>query len=79
VIGAFLDECTVKLAAASVKAGALYAALKDWCAENGHKAPNNKDFAAEITARGFDKTKRSHGYVYQGIGLRAEGEDWGQQ
>lgn len=72
VIGAFLDESTVKLPAASVKAAELYAAFKKWCEANGQKAANNNTFGEELKARGFERVDRNTGRVYRGIGLRAE-------
>jgi putative DNA primase/helicase len=72
VVGAFLDERTVRLAGTSVKAGALYAAFKSWCEDQGTRAVRGNDFAAELVGRGFRREERSAGRFYVGLGLRAE-------
>ncbi|MDB4988671.1 MAG: primase [Myxococcaceae bacterium] len=74
VIGQFLEEHTVRLPEASVKAGTLYAAFKKWCEDSGQRAANGKDFAAELIGRGFERAERSFGRIYKGIGLSAGGE-----
>lgn len=75
VIGEFLTERTVRLAGASVKAGDLYDDFQKWCQSSGQRAVNGKEFAAEITARGFERVERSAGRIYRGIGLRTAQED----
>ncbi len=75
VIGQFLEEKTVKLAQASVKAGELYSAFKEWCQAAGQRPVNGNDFAAEVTARGFGKVKRASGALYVGLGLSGVGSD----
>lgn len=75
VIGAFLEERTVRLKGAQVKAGALYTAFKAWCQENGQRETGGKDFSAEITGRGFERVERNTGRIYLGIGLRADDSD----
>ncbi len=79
VIGAFLDERTVKLPSLSAPAGNLYKAFRAWCDAQGQKAANGNDFAEELKGRGFDKVRRSSGYVYQGIGLQAESDAEGDR
>lgn len=74
-IGAFLEERTVRLASASVKAGALYAALKSWCEDTGARCPRGNDFAAELVGRGLVRVRSAGGYVYRGLGLRVDGEE----
>jgi putative DNA primase/helicase len=75
VIGQFLEECTVRLPAASAKAGALYEAFKSWCSSTGQRVVRGNDFAAEILARGFERVKRASGLVYLGVGLTASGSE----
>ena len=79
VIGAFLEERTVRLKGAQVKAGALYGAFKTWCEENGQRATNGNEFSAEIMGRGFERVESKTGRQYLGIGLHAdESDDRGQ-
>lgn len=77
IIGAFLEERTVRLASVSTKASALYAAHKSWCEANGTRPVRGNDFFAELVGRGFVKRKTAGGMVYDGIGLHAEeGNEW---
>ena len=78
-IGAFLEERTVKLSRASVKAGLLYKSFTQWCDDNGRKACNGNDFGAELKGRGFDKVKHASGYVYPGLGLHAAEHEEGER
>jgi putative DNA primase/helicase len=79
VIGQFLDEHTVRMPAASVKAGVLYGAFKKWCDEGGQKPANGNEFGAEVQGRGIERVKRAAGYVYLGIGLHADSEHGGDR
>lgn len=76
VIGAFLEERTVKLAGASTKAATLYAAFTAWCQANGTRPVRGNDFFAELAGRGYTKRRTATARVYDGIGLTAdESED----
>lgn len=75
VIGQFLEERTVRLPQASVKAGALYTAYKGWCEAMGLRFARGNDFGAEIVARGFQCTRRASGRLYLGVGLVSDASD----
>ncbi len=74
VIGQFLDERTVRLPAASVKASVLYGEYKSWCTANGHAAANANDFGAELVGRGLKRVRHASGNVYLGIDRAPVGE-----
>jgi putative DNA primase/helicase len=78
VIGQFLEERTVRLPQASVKAGALYGAYKSWCEAMGQRPVRGNDFAGELVGRGFTRVERSSGREYQGLGLLADSDDGGR-
>jgi putative DNA primase/helicase len=73
ILATFLDECTVKVDDAKIKAGKLYLAWKAWCEANGHNSKNGTWFGKEIAKRGYTKEQNYLGIFYQGIGL-AEGD-----
>ncbi len=75
VIGQFLEDRTIRLSQASVKAGVLYSAYKSWCEQAGLRVVRGNDFAAEVIARGFQRAERSSGRVYLGVGLRESEDD----
>jgi len=75
VIGQFVEERCVKLKAASVRAGNLYAAFKQWCSDTGANVVRMNDFSTEIQARGFERKKDNRGASYHGLGLHAEEAD----
>jgi putative DNA primase/helicase len=77
VIGQFLEERTVRLEGASVKAGVLYAAFKAWCESNGVRPVRGNDFSDELVrGRGYVRDDgKSAGRIYRGIGLRTDAEE----
>jgi putative DNA primase/helicase len=73
-IGRFIEECCVKGDAFSGKAKQLYEAYRKWAETSGEKViASNKDFAPRLVARGHNRKHTDKGEVYEGIGLRAEG------
>jgi putative DNA primase/helicase len=81
VIGAFLEECTDRIAGHRQPAGALYSAFKRWCDAQGARPARGNDFAAELSGRGFRSARTSSGTFYAGIMLRSAGDDqdWGDR
>lgn len=75
VVSKFLDECTEKAFAKSVKAGDLYKAYMEWCDINTEYKMSNTKFGKEIVQR-FEKIKRRDSYYY--VGLQFIGE-WSQK
>lgn len=69
VIGAFLDERTVRIVGAKVKSSALYSAYQAWCQASGEAAMTQTMFGTTLAECGIDK-KHSGGIWYLGIGLR---------
>jgi len=51
LIGQFLEERCLLSAAASVKAGELYKAYKEWCEEMGHMAISGTEFGKSMRER----------------------------
>lgn len=77
LVGQFLEEQTVKLPQARVRAGVLHGAFKTWSEDAGQRAVRQNEFAAELLARGFAREKRPAGMFYLGLGLLAESTDEG--
>ncbi len=75
VIGAFLDERTVRVTGHRQPAGTLYAAFKSWAEAQGSKPARGNDFAAELVGRGFRRDTVRAGTFYLGIMLRSEHDD----
>jgi putative DNA primase/helicase len=72
-IGRFIEERCIAGEFAQSKAGALYAAYKQWAELGVEHALAQRDFGPEIVDRGFIKKHTETGAVYLGIGLRADG------
>ena len=75
VVSKFLDECTEKAFAKSIKASDLYKAYMEWCDTNTEYKMSNTKFGKEIVQR-FEKIKRRDSYYY--VGLQFIGE-WSQK
>lgn len=74
VIGEFIaQECTV-LPAASVRAGVLYEAYREWCKRTGSQPRRQNEFAQYIRERFAMETKHGRKVYYLGIGLSAPSE-----
>ena len=71
VVSKFLDECTEKAYAKSVKASDLYTAYVNWCKQNGEWQMPNTKFAKEIMEK-YDKVRRKTGVYYVGMTLTGE-------
>lgn len=71
VVSKFLDECTEKAFAKSVKASDLYQAYTNWCKQYGEWQMSNTKFGKEIVQR-YEKIKRPDGLYYRGIELTDE-------
>jgi putative DNA primase/helicase len=68
-VGRFLEECCVRIDQASVKAGDLYDAYKDWCSAGGESAMTLKAMSKRLDERGIEKYTSN--YVWRrGIGLK---------
>ena len=82
-IGAFLEECTVRVPGNRQPAGALYAAFTAWCKGQGTHPPRMNDFSSEIVLRGFRRDVARTGSFYLGIMLSSQqsqeddGDRWG--
>ena len=72
VVSRFLDECTEKAIAKSVKASELYTVYVNWCKQNGEWQMPNTKFAKEIIGK-YDKVRRKTGVYYVGMTLTGEG------
>ena len=71
VVSRFLDECTEKAFAKSVKASELYTVYVNWCKQNGEWQMPNTKFAKEIMEK-YDKVRRKTGVYYVGMTLTGE-------
>ena len=65
-ISRFLEECTVKSFAESMRAKDLYNAFSSWCDENGEYKLTNTKFGIEMVKR-FERKKDSRGWYYIGL------------
>ena len=53
-----------------VGATALYGRYKDWARDNGHYQWSQRVFGQKLVARGYEKKRKEHGFVYLGLRLR---------
>ena len=74
-IGAFLEECTMRVPDHRQPAGALYTAFTSWCRAQGAQACRGNDFSTELVLRGFRREEKSAGNFYIGIGLSSQQDD----
>ncbi len=58
----------------TAKADPLYIAFKEWAERNGEYKMAQKDFARTLKERGFERKRKTSGYVWEGIGLRFDGD-----
>ncbi len=73
-VGRFINERCEKGSNLSIPAKTLYGEYGGWCQHQGEeKEPNNK-FAGRIAAHGFTKKRTSAGYIYEGLGLKNNGQ-----
>ena len=68
----FLEEKCVRAPNARVLSLALYREYKSWAEQYGESPVSHKMFASFMSERGFEKTKTNRGFLYSGVGLRAE-------
>lgn len=71
VVSKFLDECTEKAFAKSVKASDLYQIYTNWCKQYGEWQMSNTKFGKEISQR-YERIKKMDGWYYVGMELNAE-------
>lgn len=71
-IGQFLDECTEKTNVPVVKGGTLYKAYCAWAAANGFKPMNNNNLSEKLLERGYQRTKRNDGNMWNISMLNSE-------
>ena len=71
VVSKFLDECTEKAFAQSVKASDLYQIYTNWCKQYGEWQMSNTKFGKEISQR-YERIKKMDGWYYVGMELNAE-------
>ena len=71
VVSKFLDECTEKAFAKSVKASDLFKAYMEWCDINSEYKMSNTKFGKEITQK-YEKIKKRDSYYYVGLNFIGE-------
>ncbi len=71
VVSKFLDECTEKAYAKSVKASDLYQVYTNWCKQYGEWQMSNTKFGKEISQR-YERIKKMDGWYYVGMEFNAE-------
>lgn len=74
-VAAFVVDRCVWGDFAKVKAGALYAAYREWAASQGCEPVSAKAFGQRVAGLGYrsDRTN-AEGRIWRGLGLRADGE-----
>jgi len=72
-VGRFLRERCITGPDYSTPGRNLYAAYIRWCQEQGEKPETNVAFAGHIARQGLGKKRTRRGYIYEGLGLLAEG------
>ena len=71
VVSRFLDECTEKAFAKSVKASDLYQVYTNWCSQYGEYQMSNTNFGKEIMQK-YERVRRNDGMYYVGMELNGE-------
>ncbi len=71
VVSRFLDDCTEKSFAKSVKASDLYRVYTNWCTQYGEYQMSNTKFGKELSQR-HERVKRMDGWYYKGIDFNNE-------
>lgn len=71
VVSRFLNECTEKAFAKSVKASDLYRIYTQWCSQNGEYQMSNTKFGKEISQK-CERVKRRDGWYYTGMDFNDE-------
>jgi phage/plasmid-associated DNA primase len=74
VLGNFIDEVCLVGPNYTTKADPLYFAFKEWTERNGEYKMPQKNFAGVLKERGFERRRTKHGYVWDGIGVRYDGD-----
>jgi putative DNA primase/helicase len=74
--GRFIEECCITGEFAQTKARTLYAAYRRWAEDSGEKhLVTETSFGNTLTERGFNKKHTNQGTIYEGIGLRFDGQE----
>jgi len=76
-VGRFVDECCVAGEFASIRARGLYGAYRRWAEGTGEQVLTETAFGRRLRDRGFLKEHGRTGTLYRGIGLRADGDGFG--
>jgi putative DNA primase/helicase len=69
ILGAFLDECTVKNERGSIKASKLYGAYQEWCKRTGEYCVTQTRFGRAMHERGMGAIKKRDSNDHVGISL----------
>jgi len=82
IISAFVEECCITgMPEFKAKSSELYAGYAQWCGAGKEKQLNQRAFGAELSKRGFKRTKTCGANVWHGIGLQQANEEpahWGR-
>ncbi len=70
----FLDECCDVDPSLSERSGELYAAYRAYCLRTGEYPRSNADFVHALRQRGFERERKSFGYLIYGLALRRDDE-----
>ncbi|SDN95866.1 putative DNA primase/helicase [Actinomyces ruminicola] len=68
----FISEACVTAPAARVGVQELFGEFQEWAAADGADPIGRHAFARQIESRGFVKRRTASGFVFRGLGLRAE-------
>ena len=71
VVSRFLEECTEKSFADTVRASDLYRIYTEWCDVNGEYNLSNTKFGKEVIAK-YEKVRMNDGFYYRGICLNKQ-------
>jgi putative DNA primase/helicase len=70
VIGNFIKERCVQLAAGQIRIRELFKAYQEWCAENNEYACTERFFGLRLKEIGFKQTRTAEARYWQGLALR---------
>lgn len=76
LFGAWLDECTKRVATAKTKTSDLFDSWDQYCRRSGLHAGTTRSFSDELVRRGHERDKsRTHGRRFTGIALTGGFDD----
>ncbi len=71
----FIEESCIVGSEKTIKKTEIYRRYRIWAEDNGEKVHSQKDFSNYLKSRGFEEKRTSRERLWQGIGLKNDGND----